>query len=152
MKILQELRDQGRGRDIQAIIEQIPYAKFLGLRVEYRQDGEVAGSDQVMTVVPFQQHLIGNRKLPAMHGGAVGAILEITAVLQLLYDTECERLPKTIDVSFDYLRSVTNATTYGVATVTRRGRRVANVRTELWQQAGKPVAVSHGHFLLSPLD
>jgi uncharacterized protein (TIGR00369 family) len=145
VKILQELRDQGRGRDIQAVIDRIPYASFLGLQIEHHDD-------KVMTVVPFQHHLIGNVNLPAMHGGAVGAILEITAVLQLIYDTECERLPKTIDVSFDYLRSVTDSTTYGMATVTRRGRRVANVRTELWQEAGKPVAVSHGHFLLSPLD
>jgi acyl-coenzyme A thioesterase PaaI-like protein len=44
-------------------------------------------------------------------------------------------------------------TTYGRAIVTRQGRRVANVRTELWQeQRNKPVAAGHGHFLLSPLD
>ena len=117
----------------------------MGLQVD--QQG-----DEVITVLPFAEHLVGNSRLPAMHGGAVGAMLEMTATLQLLYDTACERLPKTIDVSFDYLRSVRALTTYGRAIVTRQGRRVASVRCELWQEhRGRPVAASHGHFLLSPL-
>ncbi|MEM9621298.1 MAG: PaaI family thioesterase, partial [Pseudomonadota bacterium] len=102
---------------------------------------------------PFQDQLVGNINLPAIHGGAIGALLEMTAVLQLLYDTSCERLPKTVDISFDYLRSARAQQTYGRAIVTRQGRRVANVRTELWQdERSKPVAAAHGHFLLSPLD
>lgn len=146
MKILQELRDQGRGQDLGALLQHIPYAQFLGLQVE--QQG-----NEIITVLPFDEHLIGNTNLPAIHGGAVGAMLEMTAVLQLIYDTACERLPKTVDMSFDYLRSARGLTTYGRAIVTRQGRRVANVRTELWQEERhKPVAAGHGHFLLSPLD
>lgn len=146
MRILQELRDQGRGQDLGALLELIPYAKFLGLEVE--QQG-----NEIVTVLPFREHLIGNVNLPAIHGGAVGAMLEMTAVLQLIFDTACERLPKTVDVSFDYLRSARAMTTYGRAIVTRQGRRVANVRTELWQEERhKPVAAGHGHFLLSPID
>jgi uncharacterized protein (TIGR00369 family) len=146
MKILQDLRDQGRAGDLSALLEHIPYAKFLGLQVE-RQGTEI------ITILPFSEHLVGNVNLPAIHGGAVGAMLEMTAVLQLIFDTACERLPKTVDVSFDYLRSARSLTTYGRAIVTRQGRRVANVRTELWQEERlKPVAAGHGHFLLSPLD
>lgn len=146
MKILQELRDQGRGRDLDALLAHIPYARFLGIEVE--QQGR-----EIVTVLPFAAHLIGNVNLPAIHGGAVGAMLEMTSVLQLIYDTACERLPKTVDVSFDYLRSARATTTYGRAIVTRQGRRVANVRAELWQESrDKPVAACHGHYLLSPLD
>ena len=146
MKILQQLRDEGRGQDLAALLDHIPYAKFLGLQVE--QQG-----NEIITVLPFQDHLVGNTNLPAIHGGAVGAMLEMTAVLQLIFDTACERLPKTVDVSFDYLRSARAMTTYGRAIVTRQGRRVANVRAELWQEERlKPVAAGHGHFLLSPLD
>ncbi len=114
MKILQDLRDQGRGQDLTSLLKLIPYAQFLGLQVE--QQG-----NEVITVLPFQDHLVGNTNLPAVHGSAIGAMLEMT--------------------------------TYGRAIVTRRGRLVANVRTELWQEEpDKPVAVAHGHFLLSPLD
>ena len=33
MKILQELRDEGRAQDMQALIDHIPYAKFLGIHL-----------------------------------------------------------------------------------------------------------------------
>ena len=77
MKILQELRDQGRGQDLGALLQHIPYAQFLGLQVE--QQG-----NEIITVLPFDEHLIGNTNLPAIHGGAVGAMLEISLMLDWL--------------------------------------------------------------------
>ncbi len=145
MKLLAELREQGRGGDMSAVVAGIPYARFLGVQVQQL-------GNEVITVLPFKDELVGNPILPAIHGGVIGAFLEITAVLQLLFETECERLPKTVDVNFDYLRSARAVTTYGRAIVNRRGRRVANVRSELWQEdRNRPVALSQGHYLLKPL-
>lgn len=145
MKILTELRENGQGQNMAAVVEAIPYASFLG--VEIQQQG-----NEVITVLPFAEHLVGNPILPAIHGGVIGAFLEITAVLQLLYETASEHLPKTVDVNFDYLRSGRALTTYGRAIVNRQGRRVANVRSEIWQESrDKPIALSQGHYLLKPL-
>ena len=145
MEFLANLRDSGRGRDMAAVLAQIPYANFLGVGVQ--QQG-----NEVITVLPFKQELIGNPTLPAIHGGVIGAFLELTAVLQLLFEMSCERLPKTIDVNFDYLRSGQAVTTYGRAIVNRQGRRVANVRSELWQDdRNKPIALSQGNYLLKPI-
>ncbi len=145
MKLLAELRDRGAGQDMTAVVAAIPYASWLG--VEIQQQG-----NEVITVLPFREELVGNPILPAIHGGVIGAFLEITAVLQLLYETACERLPKTVDVNFDYLRSGRAVTTYGRAIVNRQGRRVANVRSEIWQEGrDKPIALSQGHYLLKPL-
>lgn len=146
MKLLAELRAQGRGQDMAAVVASIPYARFLGIEVDRK-------GNEITTVMPFQEDLVGNVNLPALHGGVIGAFLEITAVIQLLFDTSCERLPKTIDLSVDYLRSGRPLPTYGRAIVTRHGRRVANVRSEIWQEErGRPIGVSHGHFLLAPLS
>lgn len=147
MRFLNELRAQDRVNDLAALIDHIPYARFIGLTVHQL-------GDEVITELPPSAHLTGNPNLPAVHGGVVGAVLEMTAILQLIHDTECARLPKTVDVSFNYLRPVRSDTvTYGRATVTRQGRRVANVRCELWQnERDRVVANSHGHFVLSPLD
>ena len=101
MKILQQLREEGRSDDMQALAEHIPYARFLGVRVDRK-------SDEMITVMPFKDSLVGNTNLPAIHGGAIGALLELTSVLQLLLDTSCEKLPKTVDFSIDYLRSSCN--------------------------------------------
>jgi len=145
MKILTELREQGKGQDMAAVVAAIPYATFLGVQVQ--QQG-----NEVITVLPFKEVLVGNPILPAIHGGVIGAFLEITAVLQLLYETACERIPKTVDVNFDYLRSGRAVTTYGRAIVNRQGRRVANVRSEIWQESrDRPIALSQGHYLLTPV-
>ncbi len=145
MKILEKLRNEGRAEDMQALVEHIPYARFLGIEVDRK-------GSEITTVLPFKPDLVGNTMLPAIHGGVIGAFLEITSVIQLLYDTSCERLPKTVDISIDYLRSGKPLDLYGRAVVTRQGRRVANVRAEIWQEEkAKPVAASHGHFLLTPV-
>jgi len=144
MRILAELREQGRAQDMQALVEHLPYARFLGIGVDRK-------GNEITTILPFSDHLVGNTQLRALHGGVIGAFLEITSIVQLLFDTSCERLPKTIDISIDYLRSGKPVETYGRAIVTRHGRRVANVRTEIWQESrAAPVAASHGHFLLTP--
>ncbi len=144
MKILEQLREEGRAQDMQAVLEHIPYAQFLGIHVERK-------GNEITTILPFQDSLVGNTNLPAIHGGVIGAFLEMTSVIQLLYDTSCERFPKTVDISVDYLRSGRPVETYGRAIVTRQGRRVANVRAEIWQEEkSRPVAASHGHFLLTP--
>jgi len=144
MKILQKLRDEGRAGDIEALIDQIPYARFLGIEVDRK-------GSELTTILPFKDSLVGNEMLPAIHGGVIGAFLEITSVVQLLLDTSCERFPKTIDISIDYLRTGRAVPTYGRALVTRQGRRVANVRAEIWQEERmKPIAAAHGHYLLTP--
>ena len=144
MRILAELREQGRAQDMQALVEHLPYARFLGITVDRK-------GNEITTILPFSDHLVGNTQLRALHGGVIGAFLEITSIVQLLFDTSCERLPKTIDISIDYLRSGRPVETYGRAIVTRHGRRVANVRTEIWQESrSAPVAASHGHYLLTP--
>ncbi len=146
-RFLRGVRIDDQPIDFSLLLERIPYARFLGLEV--RQMG-----DEIITELPASEHLTGNQNLPAVHGGVVGAMLEFTAVLQLLHDTDCERLPKTVDISIDYLRPTrADRKTFGQAIVTRRGRRVANVRCELWQQdRATPVAASHGHFVLAPVD
>lgn len=61
MKLLSELRAQGRGQDMAAVLEHIPYARFLGIQVERK-------GNELTTILPFQEHLIGNVNLPALHG------------------------------------------------------------------------------------
>src|SRR5262249_35214983 len=112
VKILAELREQGRAQDMQALVDHIPYARFLGIRVDRK-------GNEITTVLPFRDELVGNVMLRALHGGAIGAFLEITATIELLFVTACERLPKTVDISIDYLRSGRPVETYGRAVVTR---------------------------------
>ena len=146
MKLLTELRGEDGRLDLPGLVERIPYARVLGVRVDQK-------GNEITLVMPFKEDLIGNVMLPAIHGGAIGALLEFTAVIQLLAETDSASLPKTIDFSIDYLRSGRPLETYARATISKHGRRVANVRVEAWQDdRARPIASGHGHFLVMPTE
>ena len=131
---------------VTAAIERIPYARFLGLRAELR-------GDELTLVMPFADHLIGNPLLPALHGGVVGALMEVTALTQLAIASKSQTFPKTIDIGIDYLRSGRPRDTYARARVVRIGRRIANVQAEAWQnERSQPIATLHGHFMTPEAD
>jgi uncharacterized protein (TIGR00369 family) len=127
---------------LQAMLERIPYARFLGVRAE------LAGDEMTM-ILPFGQHIIGNPVLPAIHGGVLGAFMEMTALAQLSVKCGEERQPRVIDVSVEYLRSGRSLTTYARADIKKVGRRIANVHVEAWQeQRAQPIAALRAHFLV----
>ena len=124
------------------VLDAIPYAQFLGVRVEQTDD-------RWLCVLPFRQEIIGNPRLPAIHGGVLGAFLELTAFLRLYSEAASERPPKPINFSADYLRSAGPQTTYAEANIFKLGRRIATVHVVAWQDdATKPVASGNGKFRL----
>lgn len=131
-----------RSERLASLMERVPYIRFLGMTAE------VTG-DEMTAILPFSDHLIGNTMLPALHGGVVGAFMEMTALAQLglLNDG---KWPKTIDVTIDYFRPSRQLTTYARADVKKAGRRIASVHVEAWQnERASPVAVLRGHFMMS---
>ena len=136
---LAALRKSGR---FDLLIEAIPYARHLGLSVEM-QDGDP------VTKMSASDSLIGNPVLPALHGGTVGALLESAAIFKLLWEIESVAVPKTFNITVDYLRAARVVDTYARASITKHGRRVANVQVRAWQgDEQKPIAAAHAHFLL----
>lgn len=144
MDLLEKAISEGEQPDLEALIAAIPYAQFIGMKVEKK-------GSELTALLPFSHDIIGNPMLPALHGGVIGAFLETTAMLQLIDISEGIYLPKTIDLTIDYLRSGKPKDTFARARVTKHGRRVANVHVEAWQDdKEKPIAAAHGHFLLKP--
>ena len=127
---------------LNAVLAAIPYARFLGLRAELH-------GDEMTAILPFSDHLIGNPTLPAIHGGVLGAFMEITALAQLSIALGLARQPRPIDINLEYLRSGKPLTTYARARLVRVGSRIANVQVAAWQEArAAPIAALHGHFLV----
>lgn len=125
------------------LLATIPYARFLGL--------ESAEEDGVLTVrMPFQEQLIGNPVLPALHGGTTAALLELTAVAQVALTYPALRLPRPINLTVSYLRTGRPKDVVARARINRAGRRVVNVLAEAWQDdADRPIASLSAHFLLT---
>jgi uncharacterized protein (TIGR00369 family) len=125
-----------RAGDFASLVEAIPYLQFLGVRVEVR-DGRRIG------VMPFADHLVGNPTVPALHGGTLGALLESMAHLELLATTDHGRLPRTITLTIDYLRSGKTRDVFAAAKVVKSGRRVATLQCHAWQEdENAPIATA----------
>ena len=155
---------QRRDKALKALVGAIPYVQWLGIQFDRR-------GDELTALLPFDEKLIGNPFLPALHGGVTSAFLEITAMIELswsmlwedmekgaldpraLDEAHLPRLPKTIDFTVDYLRSGLPRDAYARARVNRSGRRYASVHVEAWQDnRSRLFAQATGHFLILPRD
>jgi acyl-coenzyme A thioesterase PaaI-like protein len=156
VQVVKQRRDAALAR----MTDVVPYARHLGVSFERR-------GDELTAVLAFSERLIGNPRLPALHGGAIGAFLEIAAIMELAWAQVWERmegggeagaaieagafppLPKTIDFTVDYLRSGLPRDAYARARVNRMGRRYASVHVEAWQDnRARLLAQATGHFLM----
>ncbi|GAA0291009.1 MULTISPECIES: PaaI family thioesterase [Rhodovulum] len=153
---------QRRDAALSALVHGVPYINFLGIEFERR-------GDELTALLPFDDKLIGNPLLPALHGGVTAAFLEVTAIIGLSWAIIWEdmesgaldplaltpetlpRLPKTIDFTVDYLRTGLPRDAYARARVNRSGRRYASVHVEAWQDnRARLYAQATGHFLMPP--
>lgn len=125
----------------------LPYVDYLGMR---RARGADGGR---LYRLPFEQKLVGNPMLPALHGGVIAAFAETAAVLHLVETLPEPRFPKPIDFSIDYLRSGRPEETFSRCETIRVGSRVALVQVWSWQSSpSQPIALTRGHFLLADPD
>lgn len=162
VQVVKQRRDAALG----ALVAGVPYIRYLGVQFDRR-------GDELTALLPFDEKLIGNPLLPALHGGVTAAFLEITAMItiswahlwediesgafdaQAMIDGRLPRLPKTIDFTVDYLRTGLPRDAYGRARVTRAGRRYASVHATAWQDnRDRPFADATAHFLMPrpPVD
>lgn len=145
-RVIERIAAARRSGEVSQLVEAVPYAGFLGISA-VMVEGELLGR------LKFADHLIGNPMLPALHGGVIGALLESTAIFQLIWETEAILLPRTITLTVDYLRSGRAVDTFARGVLTRQGRRVACVRVEAWQDdRSRPIAVASAHFLIETAE
>lgn len=134
MTIVEQVARARQSGDWNAMIASVPYARFLGVTLEER-DGCLVGR------MKFADHLVGNPTIPALHGGTLGALLELAAQFELMYRAQTLMLPKTVTLTIDYLRSGKPQDVFVRARTVRHGRRVATVHTWAWQEdENQPVA------------
>jgi len=128
---------------VNRLVAAIPYARLLGMDVDENADG-------IECVLPFEPALIGNTRLPAIHGGVIGSFLEMTAILRLIAESGLENVPRPISFTIDYLRSAGPRETRARGEITKLGRRISHVRVIAWQdERERPVAVANGKFLMA---
>ena len=144
-RVMTEPPADSNGREsLPSLNRALPYAGFMNLDV-------VVEDGRPITILRRSRGNVGNPLVPMIHGGAVGALLEHAALMQVFFELNL-RLndrPKIVNISIDYLRPCLLEDTYASGVIVRQGRRVANVRVDAWQSdPTKLVAAGHAHFLL----
>lgn len=139
---MSESAQKTRAQQVLNYVAETPFAQTMGMRCEIM-------GDEMTTILPYQDKLIGNAMIRALHGGAIGSFLEITAQAQVYLVTELKHPPRTINITIDYLRQGHAQDLYARAFITKIGRRMASVRAEAWQDnRDKPVSSIVAHFLV----
>jgi len=108
--------------------ENIPYNRFFGLKVDEAEPG------RAVIRLPWADHLVGDPIRPAVHGGAISALIDNAGGIAAFstFTGDHERC-STIDLRVDYLGpGPTGHDLVCEATVVRRGRRVIFTRMEVW--------------------
>lgn len=159
VKKMERLEDLNKA-NLQELVAGIPFCQTLGIEVDYL-------GNEITTHLPFNENFIGNPAIPALHGGVIGAFLEITAITQLSWTIFLDKryeerkalaknknlalnLPKTIDITIDYLHSGRPLECFARASINRVGNRYSSVSVMTWQtDPGKPFAKASGHFLIA---
>ena len=125
------------------LAEALPYLGFLGITVARHGDGLRAS-------MAYSDALIGDSSLPALHGGTIGALLESSALFEVLWATDAAVLPRTVTLTIDYLRSGRPCDTHCRATIVRQGRRIVVVSARAYQdREDEPIATATVHVLLA---
>ena len=128
-----------------AVIAAEPYFEALGLRT-------CAAIDPAETrpwfVLPAAEHHIGDARYRTVHGGVVAAFLECAAVITLR--AEGSESPGTVVFTTDFVRGARMLDTFAKVEVIRRGRRLAHLRVDAWQERPQRlVAFGAGSFTLT---
>jgi len=140
----------------EAMMRLMPYAQTMGMRVHALED------DGLVCHMPFDESLIGNVELPAIHGGALSSFMEMAATVEVArrqlghialeghvdIDHISETVPIPLNVTVQYLRSAKDQDCYVRAEVLKLGRRSNTVLCRVWQEdESKPVASMTGIFV-----
>lgn len=142
MSMIEQIRQARQNRDFSDIINQVPYARWIGMQ------GMSIG-DELLFVLPASEHNLGNPTLPAIHGGCIGGFMENAALFHVLATLDTDRIPKVVDFSLDYLRPGRFRDTYASCEVVRQGRKVVNVAVKAWQTTrSELIANARTHLLL----
>lgn len=104
-----------------------------------------ATRDSAETMIPFDESLLGNPEIPAIHGGVISALADLTGAVPMV--AAVDTYTPTVDLRVDYLTHAGKAPLRGESSVRRRGGSIGVADIEI-RSAGQRCAVAKGVYKL----
>ncbi|HON60151.1 MAG TPA: thioesterase family protein [Smithella sp.] len=135
--------------------EQMPFNKFLGLKIDS------LSTKGVVVSIEMRPELIGNFEKNILHGGVISSILDFTGgviaqihVLNEMKDATLDKIVRrltamgTIDMRIDYIRPGRGSRFLATGAILRLGHKVAVTRTEFVNEEGVLIAVGTSTYMV----
>jgi acyl-coenzyme A thioesterase PaaI-like protein len=120
-----------------------------GFGAKLEQMIAVADDGRIWTLSPSHD-LIGNPLLPALHGGAVTAFIQLACGAAVTHASDLSVLPRLISANVQFLAPMRLQDISTTPVIRRIGRRVAVVHAEAWQaDREQPVCAVQCEFSLA---
>jgi uncharacterized protein (TIGR00369 family) len=142
MNLREEVSQARKERDFHRAIQQIPYARLIGMSC-------IPIGESLLFTLPPNRDNVGNPTLPALHGGVIAGFMEMSATLYMLLTQDAQAVPKVVDFAIDYLRPGRLQESYAECAVIRQGKKIVNVSIVAWQDRKETaIATARAHLLL----
>lgn len=119
---------------ISAALEQVPFAKLLGIELEEIDSGVATLAMEVRAELKQNNGVV--------HGGAIAALIDTAAAFAVISVLSVDERATTVDLTVNYLRPLRSGRTRAFAKVVKAGRRVLAVSVEMTDEAGKVAATA----------
>ncbi len=118
--------------------EEIPFNKFLGIRVEEAADGFAR------LFLPYRPEFTGDARRPALHGGILSTLIDTCGGVAVWTHCQVQDRIATIDMRVDYLRPAPQAEIVAESRVRLMGNRVGNVQTTVFARRSPAKIIAEG--------
>jgi len=122
----------------QIIEEEVPFDKYLGIRVDELAPGFASLS------IPFRKEFIGDKRRPALHGGVISALIDTCGGTAAWTHCSKDDRISTVDIRVDYLRPGPDGDIVAEAFVQRTGNRVSVVHTRVYAARNPETIIAEG--------
>lgn len=119
---------------IRQALENVPFARLLGIEVETLERGSAILS------LPLREELLQNNGV--VHGGAIASLIDTATAFAILTVLEKRERITTVDLTISYLRPLVSGRARVHAKVLRAGRRLIAVSADVSTEAGTLAATS----------
>ena len=123
----------------QLLEEVIPFNRFLGIRAREISD------EHITLELPFREEFVGDPIRPALHGGVMSTLADVTGGIAVWSRMEDHRARvSTIDMRIDYLRPGKLEAVCAEGRVVRLGNRVGVTDMRLYHPSEPTHAIATG--------